>query len=193
MDEPDKNIVDLTAACILAVEEVAKVRLDFTQDTLPFLDFYLMSAREVKEEAHGLIAQMVGVYFGEVIRRNLGPARWYLPREQPENVRLEFEDIFLSFNPIGIAYEALIEEESEGFGAHLELRPADRSVVKGSLEALGATRSDDYYRFGVRFEIIDQVAHILRSRLPEAERSRTLGPDAYAHLRIDDPPESPLS
>lgn len=193
MDEPDKNIVDLTAACILAVEEVAKVRLDFTQDTLPFLDYYLMSARDVREEAHALIAQMVGVYFGEVIRRSLGPARWYTPRDQPENYRLEFDEVFLSFNPVGIAYEALTEAESEGFGAHLELRPAERATVKEALERFGSERDEDYYRFGVRFEVIEQVVHTLLSRRSDRDLTRVYGAEDYAHLRVDEPPESPLN
>ena len=59
---------DLPAACIRAVEAAVGGSRDGTQDTRPILDHYLPLVPEgaaARAEVLGLIAPMVGAYFGE--------------------------------------------------------------------------------------------------------------------------------
>ncbi|HEX6245463.1 MAG TPA: DUF6278 family protein, partial [Polyangiales bacterium] len=75
---PD-SILDLANACVRFVQQALSLELDYTPDTLPLLDHYLQSAQDVsKEEVLSLVAPAAGAYFGEVVRRQLGPARWHL-------------------------------------------------------------------------------------------------------------------
>ncbi len=185
MAEDPPHIVDLVAGCRLAVQKVVGVDLDFTQDTLPLLDHYAAAAKGSREEVAMLVAPMVGAYFGEVLRRTLGPARWELSASaEPSETRLQFERVFLELNPMGIALEALVRSPVEGWGAHLEVRPEDRGAVAEAVELLGDVREEDYYRFGVRFEVIEQVAETLRRK---AERdgagAEVFDAAAYARAR----------
>jgi hypothetical protein len=184
MDDTERDIAELAAGCILAVEQATGVRLDFTQDTLPILDHYVTGVADAASDVQGLVASMCGAYFGEVVRRGLGPARWYGLKDSPEELRLEFEDVFLTFNPVGIALEAIARESITGAGAHLEVLPSDRDRVKSALELFGDTREEDYFRFGVRFEAIEQVVHTLASLEMQHEPRRKFGPDAYERLRV---------
>jgi hypothetical protein len=184
MDDTEREIAELAAGCILAVEQATGVQLDFTQDTLPILDHYVTQVTDSASDVQGLVASMCGAYFGEVVRRALGPARWYCPKEAPEDFRLEFEEVFLSFNPVGIALEAIERESLAGVGANLEVLPSDRDRVKSALELFGSTREEDYFRFGVRFEAIEQVTHTLATLEMQHEPRRRFGPDAYERLRV---------
>jgi hypothetical protein len=184
MNDSEHDIVELAAGCVLAVEQATGVQLDFTQDTLPILDHYAGQVESREEAVQGLVASMCGAYFGEVIRRSLGPARWYCPKDAPEDFRLEFEDVFLSFNPVGVALEAIAGESLHGVGSHFEVLPSDRDRVKAALELFGDAREEDYYRFGVRFEAIEQVVHTLATLEMQHENPRKFGPEAYDRLRV---------
>jgi hypothetical protein len=184
MNDSERDIVELAAGCILAVEQTTGVRLDFTQDTLPVLDHYVSQVGSASGDVQGLVATMCGAYFGEVLRRNLGPARWYCPKDMPEEFRLEFQDVFLSLNPVGIALEAIARESLQGVGAHLEVLPSDRDRVKAALELFGDTREEDYFRFGVRFEAIEQAVHTLATLEIQHDPPRKFGPEAYDRLRV---------
>jgi hypothetical protein len=185
MAEDPAIIIDLVAGCRLAVRQVVGVELDFTQDTLPLLDHYAAEAKGSREEVALLIAPMCGAYFGEVLRRTLGPARWELAEtNEPSETRLQFEQVFLELNPMGIALEALIRVPVEGWGAHLEVRPADRPAVSSAVALLGDVREEDYYRFGVRFEVIEQVVQaLLRKTEGTGDIAPTFDAAAYARAR----------
>ncbi|NLY95517.1 MAG: hypothetical protein GXY23_16005 [Myxococcales bacterium] len=185
MNEAEREIAELAAGCILAVERVTGVQLDYTQDTLPILDHYLGEVKDAASDVQELVAAMSGAYFGEVVRRTLGPARWHLGSGDPHEFRLEFEDVFLSFSPVGIALEAIAREEVEGSGAHFDLRPSDRERVRAALELFGDTREDDYYRFGVRYEAIEQAVHTLATLEMQHTPRRKFDAEAYARFRRD--------
>ena len=178
-------IIDLTAACRLAVRQVVGVDLDFTQDTLPILDHYAGQVGASREEIMGLVAPMCGAYFGEVLRRLLGPAHWEIPEGgEPSEYRLQFERVFLELNPLGVALEAVTKAPSAGWGAHLEVRPADRGLVTSAVDLFGDVREDDFYRFGVRYEVVEQAAQaLLRKSEGSDERGASFGPEDYARVR----------
>ncbi|MBC7172640.1 MAG: hypothetical protein H5U40_09450 [Polyangiaceae bacterium] len=186
MSADPPSIIDLVAGCRLAVREVVGIDLDFTQDTLPLLDYYVAQAKGTKEEIAQLVAPMCGAYFGEVLRRTLGPASWDVPEDaEPSEFRLQFENVFLELNPLGVALEALMRAKVEDWGGHLEVRPADRGLVENAVELFGEVREEDYFRFGVRYEVIEQVAQAL---LRQSEREggtpgRPFDATAYARAR----------
>ena len=155
---PD-SVRDLATACVASVRATLAFDLDFTPETLAVLDHY---AKEVVNEGEGailqLVAPMCGAYFGEVLRRELGAARWHAPGDTYRLWRLELESSFLHFNPLGIALEVIQGEDAPGWYAHLQFLDDDRSLVASTTGNLGAVRTEDYYRFTVRQEVVQGVA-----------------------------------
>ena len=180
------HVEDLAGACVQAVHNALKLELDFTQDTLPILDHYARMATRPREEILGLVAPMLGAYFGEVVRRSLGPARWHAPAEEPPEWRLEFETFFLHLNPVGVAVEAILQRDVEGWGANLTVLDRDRKAVNDAVELYGDVDEDDYYRFAVRFEVLEQVVRTLETRaLERGEKPVHFGPEVYAAAALD--------
>jgi hypothetical protein len=188
-DGPTENepeaIRDLAAACVRYVRRALSLELDYTPDTLPLLDHYLQSAQDVsQEEILSLVAPAAGAYFGEVVRRQLGPCRWHLTEGDFSSYRLEFERCFLSFNPMGSALAVVLRGDADHYGGHLSLLAEDEPLVKESLERVGDVREEDYYRLAVRYEVIEQVVALLIDKaIAQNELSRRFGPDVYAALR----------
>jgi hypothetical protein len=176
---------DLAAGCVRYVKSALKIELDYTPDTLPLLDHYLRNASDIsREEVLSLLVPAAGAYFGEVVRRTLGPCRWHWIEDDLSACRLEFERCFLSFNPIGSALATLLSGDAEHYGGHLSLLPEDVSLVKEALERAGEVQEEDYYRLAVRFEVLEQVVSLLLEKaIASNELSRRFGPDVYAALR----------
>jgi hypothetical protein len=178
-------VLDLADSCVRFVKRALSIELDYTPDTLPILDHYLREAHGIeREEILNLVAPAAGAYFGEVVRRQLGPGRWHWVSDDFGECRIEFDRCFLSFNPIGSALEAVLGEEAEGYGSDLSLLPEDQGLVRDSLERTGEVREDDYYRLAVRFEVVEQVVGLLVEKaIARDELSRRFGPEVYAALR----------
>ena len=150
------QISELAQACIEAVNRAVGVELDFTQDTLPVLDHYASLEREPTNEVLSLIAPMCGAYFGEVIRQEVAEASWETEGEHAE-WRLHIDACDLWFNPVGIAMEVLTNSDVADWGAHLQTRPANKERIEAALKSYGDVRAEDYYRFTVRYEAIEQA------------------------------------
>src|SRR5262245_46288018 len=102
-------VVELAAACVRFVSSKSKVPLDFTPETLSLLDQYVRDARtEVASNpaALELLQASIGAYLGEVIRRAHG-GLWDATGEH-DGWRILMTSVFLSFNPVGMAREALL-------------------------------------------------------------------------------------
>ena len=155
--KPNTAVMDLTVACVTSVKNATGLELDLTQDTLPILDHYASLLDAPRDEIISLLAPMSGAYFGEVLVRQLADARWQTEPEDYAKWRLRFERCSLVFNPIGVALEVLLGQEVPGWGAHLQMAPADRLRVAKALEVFGDVRDRDYYTFSVRFEAIEQA------------------------------------
>lgn len=176
----DSTVKDLAIACVAAVKDTVGVELDFTQDTLPLLDHYARTADVPNDDLLELFGPMCGAYFGEVVARTMGSSRWVTPVDAPERWRLEFGDCFLHFNPVGVAVEALTQRQAEGWGAHLQMLKEDDKAVKAAVGVYGEIRDDDYFRFSIRFEVIEQVHTTLSRRASEkGENHLHFGPDVY--------------
>jgi hypothetical protein len=178
-------IEDLAQACVRFVKESLQLELDFTPETLPILDHYARTraaAGEARDEVRDLLTPALGAYFGEVVRRSMPGERWRVPADQEDyaSYRLEFELIFLHFNPLGIAREVLEQEEVEGSGANFQVLDEARAALHEALEHSGGVALDDYFTFTIRYETLELVISVL-SALEQSTQSspRRFGPEVY--------------
>ena len=167
------NVHELAGACITYVHRAIGIELDFTPETLPILDHYLLQVGKTEEGLTDLIVASAGAYFGEVLIRTLGQMRWHIEANDLDNWRIEVDHVFLFFNPLGMVREAVAKAEVPGCFSHLEVLPRDRPILDESLSHMGDVREDDYYRLAVRYEVIEQVVLALEgasmSRKSEGE------------------------
>src|SRR3954451_12544353 len=159
-------IADLAQACIRFVKEALSLELDGSPDTLPILDHYARTqagAGQAREEVRDLLTPALGAYFGEVVRRSPPGVRWHVPADPEDyaSYRLEFELIFLHFNPLGIAREMMEQDEVEGSGANFQVLDEAREPLHHALEESGAVSVGDYYSSTIRYETLESVIAIL--------------------------------
>lgn len=166
-DDAPELIRTLAEGCVRFVKQAVGIELDGTPDTLPILDHYLTLARDDEEarkrnEVLGLVATSAGAYFGEVVRRAAPSARWHLSdADDPSSWRIELDHVFLSFNPVGMAREAITEKSEEGWNAHVEVLAQDRNLIAETLERVGGVSEEDYFRLAIRWEVIEQSIAVL--------------------------------
>jgi hypothetical protein len=168
---PPDRVAELCAACIRFVASKYKVSLDGTPETLSLLDQYVREAREAvreRPESVELVAPALGAYLGEVMRQ-LFYAEWYAEGDY-DGWRLYFTRVFLSFNPIGMAREAILMTEADGWHAHLTLDPGEREEIEARLAAMPEVEEEEYYLPTTRLEVVTAVVETLRAR---AEASGT--------------------
>jgi hypothetical protein len=174
------------------VKQSLKLDLDFTPDTLPLLDHHLQTAQtEARKspELRELLATSAGGYFGEVVRRHLPGARWHVEPGDFGAWRIELGHVFLHFNPIAMAMEAIESGEAEGWSGHLEVLPQDRSLLEQALSRMGDIDEGDYYTLAVRLEVIEQVVAALEgAQVARGEVQRRFGPEVYAAATGERPP-----
>ncbi|MEM7136156.1 MAG: hypothetical protein AAF500_06230 [Myxococcota bacterium] len=159
--ETPPRVMDLAIACVTSVKNATGLELDMTQDTLPVLDHYARMVESSQDEIVSLLGPMCGAYFGEVLRRHLDDGDWENTEEDYDQWRLGFEPGSLSFNPVGLALEVLLKTEVAAWGAHLEVAPSARKAADEALAVYRNVRQDDFFRFAVRFEGIEQAYRAL--------------------------------
>jgi hypothetical protein len=182
-DAPDL-VLELAASAFRMVKQSMKIDLDFGPETLPLLDHHLHSARkeaETSADLRELVATSAGGYFGEVVRRHFPSARWHVEAGDFGAWRVELGHVFLHFNPIAMAQEALASGEVAGWSGHLEVLPQDRGLLEQALSRMGEMDQDDYYTLSVRLEVIEQVvAGLEAAQVARGEVQRRFGPEVYA-------------
>ncbi len=167
--DPPPEVAELCAACVRFVATRYGVHLDFTPDTLSLVDQWVRDARgelAARPELVPLVEGAAGAYLGEVVRRAFG-ARWILPREHSD-WRLGMSTVYCAFNPLGMAREALMLGDAEGWHAHFELDPAEREDIEARLAALPEVSEDEYYAPSTRFDVVQLVVETLREKLRAA-------------------------
>ena len=185
IDDAPSEIVDLSQACVRYVRDALSFELDFTRETLPVLDHYLSeTVRGSHQEAVDLMAHVAGAYFGEVVRRTLPGVRWAEGESELRRQRLEFERIFLCFNPIGAALEAITGAPSEGWYAHFQVLDDARIAVSAALEATVEVAEEDFFTLGVRLETLEQVADVVSGLEAARNELRSFGPEVYRALFV---------
>lgn len=178
-------VEDLALGAFRMVKEKLAFELDFTPETLPVLDHYLELVRQdgegtPDEKVVAVVAPCAGAYFGEVARRSFPALRWHLAKDDYPRWRVEAADVFLCFNPIGVALEALYREPVADFGANFTLLPAEQEIVNASLESAGPVREDDFYRLAVRHEVLEQALSMLGELARKKGERTRFAPEVYA-------------
>jgi hypothetical protein len=176
------EVLERAASCVRFVMATLKIELDFTAETLSLVDHWLGEAKKLDsdaaDEAQHLAAEAAGAYFGEVVRRTLPDFRWHVEKDTTR-WRLENGSVFLAFNPLGMAEEAVLAEPLDGWNAHLEVLPRDKGLLEQTLSRLGGIREDDYYRLAVRWEVVEHVLEALEAaKLARSDEER-FGPEVY--------------
>ena len=166
---PPAEVADLMSSCVRFVHAKYGVLLDGTQDTLSLLDAYVNEARASaaeRPETLPLTAAAIGAYFGEVVRLTFG-ATWVTVGDH-DTWKLCLNHVYLAFNPVGTAMEALLGEEAPGYHAHLLLEPDDREQLERRLTALGEVPDDEYFLPTTRFDVIHMAVDAIHGRMAAA-------------------------
>jgi hypothetical protein len=150
------------------------VELDFTPETLPLLDHYLLSARQDLEEKPALrelVLRSAGAYFGELLRRKLN-GFWQVPSPDTHTWRVCGRHILFSVNPVGVVAEAIVGgPDSDGPSGSLLLARADREDVAKRLSEIPPLPEDEFYLTSTRLEVIEIVAEHLRLRMEQNDQA----------------------
>jgi len=163
-------ILELLASCHRMVAAAVGVPMDGTGDTLSLLDHYVQSARAevlVKPELQAVLEQSIGAYFGEMARQSYG-GFWHMPAE-PAEWRVRLSTVYLTFNPLGVAREALLNDHSEGWHGHAKVEDAYEPFVKARLDALGDVDADEYFLPSSRWDALEVVVAAVRERMVQEE------------------------
>jgi len=162
-----QNIIDLSGSLVDFVERAVGIRPDFSMETLSLVDHYALAARaEVarRPEILDLTAQALGAYFGEVVRRNLG-AFWVLPSPNYHDWTLCGETAYVSINPIGVGYDALLgSTDHSGPSSQLKLSGQDRAQLVIRLENLPETAEGEYFTLCTRLEVLEIAMDCIRGQ-----------------------------
>jgi len=162
------HVAELAASCARFVFSKYKVPLDGTSDTLSLVDQYVKDARaeiKAKPETLELLSATVGAYLGEVMRRAFG-GEWFAEGDY-DAWRLDMTRVFLTFNPLGMAREALLLDEQDGWHAHLEMDDAEKDEIDRRLAALGEMEEDEYFLPSTRFDVVSLAVEALRGKMIE--------------------------
>jgi hypothetical protein len=181
-DAPPDKIADLCDSCVRFIASKYKVEPDYTEDTLSLVDQYVREARDeiaVRPEALDVVQTTVGAYFGEVVRRRFG-AHWKVESDDPTEWKLLLSRVYLSFNPIAIAREAILEGDAEGWSSHFKTDPSEKDVVMKKLAKLPPVPEEEYYLPTTRFDVLQMVHDALRTHMEKHGKGDvTFGPDDY--------------
>jgi hypothetical protein len=165
---PPGPVADLAGSCERFVFAKYGVKLDRTKDTLSILDHYVREARaEVagKPESLPLLQATIGAYLGEVVRGEF-EAHWFADGDH-DGWRLDLVQAYLTFNPLGMAREALTLEDAEGWHAHLEMDEAEREEVERRLATLPEVSDEEFYAPTTRYEVIEIAVDAIRAQMQE--------------------------
>jgi hypothetical protein len=165
-------ILELVASCHRMVAAAVGVPMDGTSDTLSLLDHYVTQARAdllVKPELQAVLEQSVGAYFGEIVRQLYG-GYWRIEGEA-ESWRVCLSSVYLVFNPLGVAREALANDHAEGWHGHAKVEEAYEPFVKARLDAFGDVDADEYFLPSSRWDALEVVVSVVRERMIHDEEA----------------------
>jgi hypothetical protein len=179
-------VSQLAERCVSHVLHRCSVELDYHQDTLGVVDFFV--AAVIAEEGEGaslppghhrrvhlihLLAPAVGSYFGETLRR-IFPCRWRIDGSDPGNWALEFDEVLLRFNPVGAAAEAFAAERIDGWGGSLATVPEESALLAERLSLSPPVPEDDFYSLTTRLEVVQIAVDWLHCRRSQNGEDQTL-------------------
>jgi hypothetical protein len=166
VEPPPARVADLAAACVRFVAARYGSTLDYSPDTLSFVDQWVRDTRAElgrRPEVGEVVQAAAGAYLGEVIRRTFGGS-WSMP-EDTQQWRLCLSRVYCAFNPVGMLREALILDRADGWHAHFELDPGERDAVEQRLDALPPVADDEFFAPSTRFDVVSIVYEALRASM----------------------------
>lgn len=150
-------VAEYAATCIKYVETSTGVVLDFSLETLPLLDHYLLQARNPvtqRPEARELISVVAGCYFGEVIRRR-HPFHWNTEAPEPLLWRLDWDAGPVAVFPVALARVAIEGASSEAKLEVFRFERAHQDLIAARLARLPDVPEDEYTTPSTRLEVLD--------------------------------------
>jgi hypothetical protein len=186
------HVRELAESCVRFVQKATGLSLDFTPETLPLLDHYLSQTSRDKDAGRAMMATAAGAYLGEVVRAAY-PCRWNAPQDDYGSWRIEFDHVFLHFNPVAFAHEAITSSEVVEGGAGFGVLDEDLETVRAGLEVLGTLNEEDYFKLSTRFEVLATVVDRLAGQsIASDEPAMRFDAQAYrAVLGEDHGPSKP--
>ena len=143
------------------ITRAAQMNADYSVESLAAVDHFLRTLPAAVPKAVAQTADQIGCYFGEVLRRALG-ARWEgSPAAEPREWRLVLDAVPLSISPVGMAAQAIYEDEVGEYDGALDVPPGLRRALERALEAMGEVDEAYYYSLTGRFETIQHVLDVL--------------------------------
>jgi hypothetical protein len=106
------------------------------------------------------VAPALGAYLGQVTIDRFG-GHWEADSEDPSEWRVELEPVEFRFHPIGMAAEALRQEEVEGYDASFSTRPSLMGPLGEALAAVPPVEESYFYSLTGRFETIEHAVSIV--------------------------------
>lgn len=168
-ETPD-NVRELAEACEQYVVRALGFQLDYSTETLPVLDQYVLDVRasvEQRPDLMPLLSHAVGAYFGEVMCRTMG-GFWRIPSPNVVDWQVCLTHVFLWLNPVGVACDAIAgHTEHGGPSSQLRVSLEDREFVRARLARLQGVDEAQYYRLSTRIEGLEVVIEELRLRMEE--------------------------
>ncbi len=193
-----EQIIVLAKRCHAHVKNRIGVELDFENETLSVVDYFMQDV--IKEEGEGtllppgdrrrahlihLLAPTIGAYFGEVLCR-IFPCRWRLNTEDPKDWFLEFENVPLRFSPIGAVAEALVEQKIDSWDGSIDTAPEETKALGERLAAAPPVPENEFFSLTTRFETLQIAEDWLRYRLAAGDSSAPEFYSTYDYDRIFD-------
>lgn len=168
--ETPENVRELAEACEQYVVRALGFQLDYSIETLPVLDQYVVDVRgsvEQRPDLMPLLSHAVGAYFGEVMCRTIG-GFWRTPSPNVVDWQVCLTHVFLWLNPVGVACDAIAgHTEHGGPSSQLRVSLEDREFVRARLERLEGVDEAQYFRLSTRVEALEVVIEELRRRMEE--------------------------
>jgi hypothetical protein len=171
--EIPKVVKDFIANGLDLIKNSLSFDLDFTSETLPFVDHYLKTINSEKDDIQFLVACGTGAYLGETMRQLWG-GKWFVENEnEPQTWQIRFVSAPLAINPVSIVYNVIKKDESVAIGAYLNVPPNSRELLQDAMDNTAMVSLDVYYSIcgqfdGVQFAL-DFLSEIERIR---AEKSK---------------------
>lgn len=178
---PDPGrISELCRAAQFYVQNLTGVFIDTSDESLAFVDHYLRMVQtgqqpKLAPEVLDLIAAALGAHLGEVAIGKFG-GRWYALAEaggeDPRTWRVELATVPLTFDPVGMAAEALLLADAPGYDASFSTTPRFAAALTEALGRLAPVTEECYYSLTGRLETLTYVVELL-TEFERQEREKT--------------------
>lgn len=181
--EMPQEVEDLAMMACRNVQQVIGVEPDFTPETLPLVDQYM---RQLPKDSSAAVTELVlstvGCYFGEVTRLLLN-GRWAISHDPPRRWRVELNNCFFHFRPVGMTGEVFHRGASDEYeGAFATLNEHWDGLSQALAEAVPMPE-DEYYSLAGRVDVLQLAADWLLGRnMASGETPRTYTAEEYAFV-----------